>query len=114
MGPRKFSFEVFDHSPVGFVVGFVCLILNSFLRLCFQVCGRGRHRKVPIIDSDSCIINSRMAGGDKSWYMHLISMHRYGLVTRKLFETVHAWIGIGFDSQPPRTLQGLPKLQRKL
>lgn len=46
--------------------------------------------------------------------MHLISMHRYGSVTRELFETVHAWIGIGFDSQPPRTLQGLSELQRWL
>lgn len=24
--------------------------------------------------------------------MHLISMHRHGSVTRKLFDTVHAWM----------------------
>lgn len=63
---RTFSFEVFDHSSIGFVVGFVCLNLKSFLRVCFQDCGRGRHRRVPIIDSGSCIINSRVAGGNRS------------------------------------------------
>lgn len=30
--------------------------------------------------------------------MHLISMHWYGSVTRKLLETVHTWIG--FDDHP--------------
>lgn len=68
---------------------------------------RGRHRMVPITVPGSCAINSRMAEG--AWYMHLISMHKYGSVTRKSFETVHAWIG--FDDHPPRTLQGLPELQ---
>lgn len=46
--------------------------------------------------------------------MHLISMHRYVLVTVELFETVHALVGFGFDSQPPRTLQALPKIQHRL
>lgn len=71
---------------------------------------RGRHRMVPITVPGSCAINSRMAEGDRGpGICILISMHKYGSVTRKSFETVHAWIG--FDDHPPRTLQGLPELQ---